>query len=86
MEFLFFHLHFRCGTDTNDSHTAGKFCKSLLQFFFIILACRLFKLCFDLRYSAADFFGCSCAIDNNGIIFCDFHLFGSAELVNLRIF
>ena len=54
---LRFHLRFGRSADTDDGDSAGKFCQSLLQLFFVVIAGRFLDLAADLFNATVDLVG-----------------------------
>ena len=85
-EFCLFHLCLGSSAYTDHCNTAGQFCKSLLQFFFIKIRCGLLNLLLDLSHSCLNCFLVACAINNDSILFLNLNGFCTAKLIQLRLF
>ncbi len=84
--FLFFHFNFRRSADLQYRDTAGKLCKTFLQFFLVVVRSGFIDLLFDFIDALFDIFLLACTLNDGGVIFIDRNAFGSAEIRKRGIF
>ena len=85
-QLLFFHLDLGSCADVYNSHAACEFCKTLLQFFFIVFGRSLCNLRFDRAYSCRDSHFVAVASDKGSVVLVDLDLFSSAQKRKVNVF
>ena len=84
-QLLFLHLGLGCGADLDDSNAAGELCKALLELFLVVLGGGGLDLSAYLADAGLDILGCTCAVDDDGVLLGDLDLASLAEHCDVGI-